>query len=116
MSTIEIDQLSARLGAVTVVDVRDPGEYDGSLGHSCDPRQGHLPGAINLPVGDLVGLSESEIRSLLGVSSGAELVVYCHSGSRSSIAAQVLRSQGFNAINYVGSWHEWSRTELPLEL
>ncbi len=116
MSRIGIDLLSARLGKVTLVDVRDPGDYDGSHGHSCDPRQGHIPGAINLPVGDLVALSESDVRARLGVPAGAEIVVYCHSGSRSSIAAQVLRSQGYNALNYEGSWHEWSRTELPLEL
>lgn len=116
MSSIDIDQLSARLGDVTIVDVRDPGEYDGSLGHSCDPRQGHIPGAISLPVGDLLGLSEAEVSARLGVPAGTEVVVYCHSGSRSAIAMQVLRSQGYNARNYEGSWHEWSRTELPLEV
>jgi 3-mercaptopyruvate sulfurtransferase SseA len=29
---------------------------------------------------------------------------------------QVLRSLGYEARNYVGSWHEWSRhDDLPLE-
>jgi thiosulfate/3-mercaptopyruvate sulfurtransferase len=115
MSAMDIDELAARLGRVTILDVRDPGEYDGSLGHSCDPRQGHIPGAISLPVGELLGLDANELAARLGVPTGAEVVVYCHSGSRSSIAAQVLRSQGYNARNYEGSWHEWSRTELPLE-
>jgi thiosulfate/3-mercaptopyruvate sulfurtransferase len=115
MTPIDIDQLSARLGEVTIVDVRDANEYDGSLGYSCDPRQGHIPGAINLPVGDLLALSEADVRVRLGVPEGAEVIVYCHSGSRSSVATQVLRSQGYNARNYEGSWHEWSRTELPLE-
>ena len=32
-----------------------------------------------------------------------------------AFAAQVLRQLGYGARNYVGSWHEWSRTELPLE-
>jgi thiosulfate/3-mercaptopyruvate sulfurtransferase len=40
---------------------------------------------------------------------GAEVVAYCHSGSRSAMAAQILRSLGYDARNYVGSWHEWSR-------
>jgi 3-mercaptopyruvate sulfurtransferase SseA len=29
--------------------------------------------------------------------------------------SQLLRGLGYDARNYVGSWHEWSRTELPLE-
>ena len=46
-----------------------------------------------------------------------ELVTYCHSGSRSELAAEILRSLGYSASNYRGSWHEWSRDEsLPAEL
>ena len=71
MSAIDIDELSARLGRVTVLDVREPGEFDGSLGHSCDPRQGHIPGALHLPVGELVGLDEAELKRRLGVADGA---------------------------------------------
>ena len=47
---------------------------------------------------------------------GAEVVAYCHSGSRSALATLALRSAGYDARNYAGSWHEWSRhAELPLE-
>jgi len=47
---------------------------------------------------------------------GAEVVAYCHSGSRSAMAVQVLAAAGYDARNYVGSWHEWSRhAELPAE-
>ena len=36
--------------------------------------------------------------------------------SRSAIATLALRSAGYAARNYAGSWHEWSRhAELPLE-
>jgi 3-mercaptopyruvate sulfurtransferase SseA len=28
---------------------------------------------------------------------------------------EALRRFGYDARNYTGSWHEWSRTELPLE-
>ena len=115
MSEIEIDELASRLGQVVVVDVRDPSEYDGSLGFGCDPRQGHVPGAISLPVGDLLALDADELEARLGVPAGAEVIVYCHSGSRSSAAAQRLQAHGYYARNYEGSWHEWSRTELPLE-
>jgi thiosulfate/3-mercaptopyruvate sulfurtransferase len=98
-----------------VLDVRRPSEFDGSGGSWCDPRQGHIPGAVNLPVEELIALDEPQIRERLALSEGAEVVVYCHSGSRSEVAAQVLRSLGYDARNYTGSWHEWSRTELALE-
>ena len=101
---------------MTVVDVRQPYEYDGTLGAPCDPRQGHIPGAIHLNVDDLAALTRRGRRaSGSGVAPGEEIVVYCHSGSRSARAAQILRQLGFEARNYVGSWHEWSRTDLPLE-
>ena len=112
---IEIEELAARLGEVAVIDVRRPEEYDGSFGAPCDPRQGHIPGAVNLNVDELVFLSGDELRERVGLPEGAEVVAYCHSGSRSAAAVQILRSVGYDARNYQGSWHEWSRTELPLE-
>ena len=115
MNEIALDELSARLGEVLVVDVRRPDEYDGTGGSACDPRQGHLPGALHLELDVLLALDDAALGERLGVPPGTEVVVYCHSGSRSAFAAQVLRGRGFEARNYVGSWHEWSRTELPLE-
>jgi thiosulfate/3-mercaptopyruvate sulfurtransferase len=61
-------------------------------------------------------LSPEEIRALVGLPEGAEIVAYCHSGSRSAVAAMALRAAGYRARNYPGSWHEWSRhDELPFE-
>jgi hydroxyacylglutathione hydrolase len=113
---IDAAELASRLGEVPVVDVREVYEYDGSAGKACDPRQGHIPGARHLALGDLMGLSGEELRERLGVPDGAEVVVYCHGGSRSAVAAQVLSAHGYGARNYEGSWHEWSRTDLPLEV
>jgi thiosulfate/3-mercaptopyruvate sulfurtransferase len=56
------------------------------------------------------------VHAELGLEQGAEIVAYCHGGSRSAMAVQVLRSLGYDARNYLGSWHEWSRhDDLPLE-
>jgi 3-mercaptopyruvate sulfurtransferase SseA len=115
VSEIALEELARRLADVSVIDVRTPAEYDGSVGHHCDPRQGHIPGARNVSVEDLLHLDEPQIRELVRLPAEAEIVVYCHGGSRSRVAAEVLRSLGYNARNYVGSWHEWSRTDLPLE-
>lgn len=116
MNEIEIDELAARLGEVAVVDVRTPWEFDGTRGKPCDPRQGHIPGARNLDVYRLMASTPDAIRAELALEPGAEVVAYCHSGSRSAIAAQALRSLGYDARNYVGSWHEWARhDDLPIE-
>ena len=114
--------LAARLDdpVLTILDVRREEEYTGRRGSPCDPRQGHIPGARRVEVGMLFAGPGSpqpaeRIRELVGAPEGAEVVAYCHSGSRSALATLALRSAGYDARNYAGSWHEWSRhPELPL--
>ncbi|MGD0715138.1 MAG: rhodanese-like domain-containing protein [Gaiellaceae bacterium] len=116
-------ELAARLDdpALTLFDVRREEEYTGRRGNQCDPRQGHIPGARRVDLepfftGPGVPEPPERIRELVGLPEGAEIVAYCHSGSRSALATLALRSAGYDARNYAGSWHEWSRhAELPLE-
>ena len=116
-------ELASRLGdaELTILDVRTPDEFTGRRGSQCDPRQGHIPGAKHVELGMLFAASgqpesPERIRELVGRPEGAEVVAYCHSGSRSALATLALRSAGYDARNYAGSWHEWSRhAELPLE-
>jgi thiosulfate/3-mercaptopyruvate sulfurtransferase len=97
-------------------------EYAGTAGYPCDPRQGHIPGARHLELAELIsqdgtGLPPEDLRALVGLPEGAEVVCYCHSGSRSGMAAAILRGAGYDASNYAGSWHEWSRDpELDIEV
>ena len=113
------DELRGRLGegSLALIDVRTEGEFDGSAPTPCDPRHGHIPGARNLPLERLLGLrGAEEVRELIGLPEGTEIVAYCHVGTRSGFAVQVLRAAGYDARNYVGSWHEWSRDDsLPAE-
>jgi thiosulfate/3-mercaptopyruvate sulfurtransferase len=109
-------------GDAMILDVRRGDEYSGKGGYPCDPRQGHIPGARNVEVSTLfaapgVPKPAEEIRSLVGADpDGQAVVTYCHSGSRSGLAVVALRSAGYDASNYFGSWHEWSRhAELPME-
>lgn len=114
-------ELASRLedASLTLLDVRRAEEYTGKAGSACDPRQGHIPGARRLQVDELFGgdgmpKPAEEIRALVGEAQ--EIVAYCHSGSRSALATLALRSAGYDARNYAGSWHEWSRhSELPVE-
>ena len=102
------DELAAFLaaGEVTLLDVRSPTEFSGEAGYPCDPVQGHIEGAHNVPLDELQYGMEA---ALEGIDTTRPLVTYCHSGQRSEVAAALLRSAGFDAVNYEGSWHEWSR-------
>lgn len=71
------------LGAekVQVLDVREPEEY----------QQGHIPGAIHIPLGQL----RQRINEL---SPEQELVVHCAAGMRSYVAARILMQRGFKKV------------------
>ena len=115
---IELAELAARLGdpELTILDVRSRPEFMGERGYASDPRQGRIPGARHLWVNELIMRTPDEIRELVGLPEGAEVVAYCHSGVRSAHAVEALRAAGYEARNYVGSWHEWSRhADLPAE-
>jgi 3-mercaptopyruvate sulfurtransferase SseA len=104
------DDLERRLagGSVTLLDVRTPEEFRGEAGYPCDPRQGHIPAALNVPLDDLMADAQA---ALAGIDVSRPIVTYCHSGQRSEVAAALLRAAGLDAVNYEGSWHEWSRRD-----
>ena len=115
---VTLEEVARRLGepGFVVLDVRTLGEYTGEAVAPCDPRPGRIPGARHVELSELLALTPEELRAKLGPAEGRELVTYCHSGSRSELAEQVLRAAGYDARNYRGSWHEWSRDEsLPAE-
>ena len=86
--------------------MRTPEEFSGRAGYPCDPRQGHIEGAVNVPLEEIL---ENPRAALTRIDASRPIVAYCHSGQRSEMAAAALRSAGVEAKNYPGSWHEWSR-------
>jgi phage shock protein E len=78
-------------GGARLVDVRSSGEFG----------SGHLPGAVNIPVGELPArLNEVGARE-------RPVVVYCRSGARSASAAGLLRRAGFGAVHDLGPMSRW---------
>ena len=87
--------LAARLAGAappSVVDVREPYEW----------AIAHIPQARLVPLDSLPQAAPSLDRA-------AELVVYCHHGTRSAAAAAWLRDHGFTRVrNLVGGIDRWS--------
>jgi hydroxyacylglutathione hydrolase len=79
------------VGALQVVDVRNPGET----------ASGVLPGAATLPL--------PQLTARMGELDPARpTVVYCASGYRSSIGASVLAAAGFDDVSdLLGGYEAW---------
>jgi rhodanese-related sulfurtransferase len=77
--------------AGVVIDVRTAEEF----------AEGHLPGARNLDLhrGDFAA-------AITGLDPGATYLLYCRSGSRSGIAAEMMRQAGFTDVTNLGSVQE----------
>ncbi|TFU16131.1 rhodanese-like domain-containing protein [Thermus tengchongensis] len=84
-------------GAV-VVDVRTPQEF----------AEGHVPGAINLPVENVVQWADT-------LPKDKPVYLYCRSGNRSRQAAEYLKKKGYtNLYNLEGGILAIQREGFPL--
>lgn len=84
---------SHREGSYTLLDVRQPNEYEDS----------HLPGARLIP---LPGLLDA----LAGLDRNQPVIVYCAVGGRSRTAAQLLVHQGFQDVSHLqGGIQAWDQ-------
>ncbi len=78
-------------GGAALVDVREADEFAG----------GHLPGAINIPVGEIERRA-GEIGPL-----SRPVVIYCRSGMRSGRAKATLERIGFVNVHNLGPKSAW---------
>lgn len=86
-----------------LVDVREPGEYTGELGH--------LSGSLLIPLRELVNRLE-EIQE----HKSGPVVTVCRAGMRSATAAAILSRSGFADVsNLAGGLLAWNDAELPVE-
>jgi thiosulfate/3-mercaptopyruvate sulfurtransferase len=109
---------------VTLLDARAPAEYRGFEGNT--KRLGHIPGAVNLPVGATSRpggqrlRDGAELRDLLhhaNVTRGRRMVCYDGSGVAAAKLAFVLTLLGHEDVAvYDGGWAEWgNRLDLPVD-
>jgi rhodanese-related sulfurtransferase len=82
-----------------VLDVRSPEEY----------ASGHVPGAINIPYDQIAS-------RMAEVPKDQDVVLYCKSGRRAGIAAEVLAGQGYERLQHLeGDIVAWVEKGRPLE-
>ncbi len=82
---------------IQVVDVRKAGEF----------HDGHIQGAINLPLNDLM-----DPAYMAHVDDGGNVYVHCAGGYRSVIACSLMKKEGFHNIrNILGGYAKIKETE-----
>ena len=82
-----------------LVDVREPDEW----------AEGHIPGAIHIPLGDLAERAGELIAE-------SPVVLICRSGVRSLTAADELIARGFRDVaSFSGGMLAWAEAGHPIE-
>jgi uncharacterized membrane protein YdjX (TVP38/TMEM64 family)/rhodanese-related sulfurtransferase len=78
-----------------IVDVREPDEFGGPLGH--------IEGAVNVPLGQLSAAWPD-------LGAGTPVVVVCRTDKRSAKAADILRASGVDEVKVLrGGMEAWSK-------
>lgn len=85
--------LEEHLNEVQIIDVREPDEFNGALGH--------VPGAVLIPLGTLTEQAAT-------LSKERPIVMVCRSGARSAQATVLLQKAGFSRVaNLAGGMLRW---------
>lgn len=107
-------------GAAQIVDARPADRFEG---RAPEPRpglnSGHMPGALNLPYGELLEHGQlkpkpalAEIFAAHGVNLGRPVMTSCGSGVSAAIVALAVEEAGGDFAGlYDGSWAEWGGRE-----
>jgi len=93
ITEIDPHDVAARLDHYTLLDVREPEEYE----------QGAVPGAVHVARGNLEFSVEGRLPD-----KGAPIAVYCAGGVRSAFAAKTLQDLGYtDVVSVIGGFNKW---------
>ena len=88
-------------GRARIIDVREPYEFTGELGH--------ITSAELVPLGTIG-------EAMAAWPKDSNIIVVCCSGARSRQAAEKLLAAGFKAVmNLTGGMKAWNEASLPVE-
>jgi len=98
---LQPDWVAENSARVQIIDVREPAEFTGSLGH--------IMGAKLIHLGSLV-------EKISAIRKDAPAVMVCRSGARSAQATVMLRNAGYAKVaNLSGGMLRWRAQRLPVE-
>ena len=94
-----LEQQAKHADRLFVLDVRTPAEF----------AEGHVPGAVNIP--------HDQVAARIGeVPRDKDVVLYCKSGRRAGLAADVLTANGYTRLKHLeGDMTAWAANGRPVE-
>jgi len=125
-AVISLSEMLAELGTSTqIIDARGAARFDGTAPEPrAGVRSGHMPGAMNLPFGELLnpdktmkgGLELETAFQNIGLDMDRPVITSCGSGVTAAILTLGLTLLGKPSRLYDGSWSEWgSQQDTPIE-
>ncbi len=93
-------QQAAKAQKFILLDVRSTEEFN----------QGHIPGAINISHDKII-----DNLSMLTAYKNTEIIIYCRSGRRAGVAADLLAEHGFMQLSHLtGDMNGWQAHDRPI--
>lgn len=99
MKPVPIHEINGQTGTRQIIDVRAEDEW----------KKGHIPGAKHIFLPELSA-------KMAQLDKTRPVATYCATGYRASIAASLLKANGFHDVGCVpGSWQAWTQAGFPVE-